>query len=42
MIILENEIKRINEAKKQIEIIKECLWLTFNFKRDRKFKKRAI
>ncbi len=26
MLILENEINKLNELKKQLEIIKECLW----------------
>ena len=41
MIVLENEIKRANDAKKQIEIIKECLWPAAYFKRNRRFKKTA-
>ena len=27
MIIIENEIKRLDLAKEQLNLIKECLWL---------------
>ena len=30
MFILENEIKKLEDLKNQLEIIKECLWLKFS------------
>lgn len=32
MIILENEIKKLEDAKVQYDLIKECLWLRQNKK----------
>ena len=34
MIILENEIKKLEEANKQLKTIKECLWLGKNKERN--------
>ncbi len=34
MLIIENEIVKIEEAKAQINMLKECLWLRFIKKRN--------
>ena len=42
MLILENEIKKIEECQSQLDLIKECLWRGKIKRRDRELKKRAI
>ena len=41
MLILENEIRRIDNAMQQLAVIKECLWHRKNNLQGKRFKKSA-
>jgi len=42
MIIIENEIKRLDDAKAQLNLIKECLWLIWFIKTNTRVKGNTI
>lgn len=42
MLIIENEIKRIDLAKEHLQLIKECLWLRQIKSRNSRIQKSAV